>query len=142
MSSPKPTEARNGAHRLLWIALGTLCLLLAVLGALLPLLPATPFVIAAAACFARSSPRIHAKLLSNKTFGPMIRDWETRRCMPRRAKVVAIAMMSLMGGISVVFFVPPGWPKLAGLAFILIGCATVLRIKTCPCARVPDAPRN
>ncbi|MCX9157415.1 YbaN family protein [Niveibacterium sp. 24ML] len=142
MSSLKPTEARNGAHRILWIVLGTVCLLLAVLGALLPLLPATPFVIAAAACFARSSPRIHAKLLNNKTFGPMIRDWEARRCMPRKAKVVAIAMMSLMGGISIAFFVPPGWPKLAGAAFILIGCATVLRIRTCPAAAASDAPRS
>jgi len=68
---------------------------LAVLGAVLPLLPTTPFLLVAATCFAKSSPRLHKMLLDNKTFGPLIYHWQQSRSIPKRAKVIALVTMVL-----------------------------------------------
>tara|TARA_R110000787_G_scaffold26979_2_gene75179 strand:- start:46 stop:480 length:435 start_codon:yes stop_codon:yes gene_type:complete len=69
---------------------GIFFVILAFIGAFLPLLPTTPFLLVAAACFAKSSPRLHKMLLDNKTFGPMIYHWQQSRSMPKRAKVIAL----------------------------------------------------
>jgi len=66
---------------------------LAILGAVLPILPTTPFLLVAAACFAKSSPRLHKKLLANKTFGPMIYHWQESRSIPKRAKIISLITM-------------------------------------------------
>lgn len=72
---------------------GVLALVLAVLGLFLPLLPTTPFLLLAAACFARSSERMHARLLNHKMFGSYLRAYEEGRGIPARAKVIALVMM-------------------------------------------------
>ena len=107
-------------------------LLLGGIGVVLPLLPTTPFVILAAACFARSSPRMHGWLLHSELFGPMLRDWEANRCISYKVKWLALFMMAVVGGISIWFFVPAGWPRIAGLGLVGAGCLTVLSLKTCP----------
>ena len=68
---------------------------LAALGAVLPLLPTTPFLLVAAACFAKSSPRLHKMLLNNKVFGPLIYHWQASRSIPKRAKIIALLSMVL-----------------------------------------------
>jgi uncharacterized protein len=68
---------------------------LAILGAALPILPTTPFLLVSAGCFAKSSPRLHKKLLSNKTFGPMIFHWQYSGSIPRRAKIISLFTMVL-----------------------------------------------
>ncbi|MDO6446360.1 YbaN family protein [Colwellia sp. 1_MG-2023] len=68
---------------------------LAGLGVFLPILPTTPFLLVAAGCFAKSSPRLHQKLLDNKTFGPMIYHWQTSRSIPKRAKIISLITMVL-----------------------------------------------
>jgi hypothetical protein len=88
---------------------GSVCVVLGVLGIFLPLLPTTPFMLLAAACFARSSRRFHEWLLANRTFGPLIREWERHRTIPRRTKLTAIGLMSLTLAVSIVFFVEPPW---------------------------------
>ncbi|SHO57807.1 YbaN family protein [Vibrio quintilis] len=60
---------------------GMLSLALGALGIFLPLLPTTPFILLASACFMRSSPRFHNWLLSHAVFGPMIENWQTRRAI-------------------------------------------------------------
>jgi uncharacterized membrane protein YbaN (DUF454 family) len=95
--------------RWLLIAAGVLCVALGVIGIFLPLLPTTPLMLLAAACFARSSRRFHDRLLANRTFGPLILEWEKHRSIPRRTKLTAIALMSAMLAMSIVFFVRPPW---------------------------------
>lgn len=93
---------------LLWLA-GTLALGLAVLGAILPGLPTTPFVLLAAACYARASPRFYEWLLRNRLFGPLIIEWRRYRSISRRIKWVAIGSMTVTVSFSVWFFAGRPW---------------------------------
>lgn len=74
--------------------LGWTSLALGIIGAFLPVMPTTPFVLVSAWCFSQTNPRIHAWILANKTLGPPIRDWNTRRVIRPRAKAVALTLMS------------------------------------------------
>lgn len=106
------------AVRLLFVVLGTLFVLLGIAGAFLPVLPTTPFMLLAAACYARASTRFYNWLLNNPTFGPTILEWRRHRSIPWRVKLAAIAMMTVTLGISILFFVP--WPELQ-VALALFG---------------------
>lgn len=111
--------------------LGFLFVGVAVLGVILPLLPTTPFVLLAAACFARSSEKWHRWMLANDTFGPMIRNWEKNRCISCRVKLIAIASMVFVGGYSVFYAVESTQVRLVGGFFLLLGLITVSVIRTC-----------
>ena len=115
----------------LYRTFGFLFLAAGTAGVFLPLLPTTPFVLLAAACFARSSEKWHRWLLANGTFGPMIRDWESKRCVSWRVKAVAIASMLGVGGYSIFFVIDSLWFKVAGGALVLIGLVSVLMLRTC-----------
>jgi len=77
----------------MWVVLGAVFLLLGVIGIFLPVLPTTPFVLLAAACFARGSQRFHEWLLGHPRFGPLVSDWQRYRSIPFRAKCLALSMM-------------------------------------------------
>lgn len=72
---------------------GSVAVLLGLLGVFLPLLPTTPFLLLACACFARSSPRLHARLLASPLLGPYIRDFTSGKGVPLRTKLVACTLM-------------------------------------------------
>lgn len=91
--------------RVAFIGAGTFFLVLGVIGIFLPLLPTTPFVLLAAACYARGSRRFYDWLLANRTFGPMILEWQRHRSLPYRTKITSIALMIVTLGVSIVFFV-------------------------------------
>lgn len=91
--------------RVLLVVAGTACVGLGVLGLFLPVLPTTPFLLLAAACYARASRRFYNWLLNNRTFGPTIREWRRYRSIPYRTKLTAIVLMSLTLTSSIVFFV-------------------------------------
>jgi hypothetical protein len=115
-----------------WTLLGMLFLALGFIGALLPIMPTVPFVLVAAACFARSSPKMHRWMRQHRRFGRTIRNWEKNRCVSRRMKVWAITMMTLGGGTSTWLFVPPGWMSWAVFGTFLIGDLVVLLLRECP----------
>jgi len=103
--------------RILYLSAGFLALLLGVLGAVLPVLPTTPFVLLAAACFARGSERFHRKLLENRIAGPIIREWNIYHSIQHRVKRWAYLLMSLSFGSSILI-VPELWQK---IMLIVIG---------------------
>ncbi len=96
----------KSAVRFVWFGAGLVCLLLAAIGAVLPLLPTTVFVLMAAFCFGRSSPRFEAYLLNHQTFGPIIRDWRAYGAIAPKYKKIATGVMALTLGLSVVLHAP------------------------------------
>ena len=92
---PVSVTTRSKLKIFLWKVTGVFCVGLAILGAILPILPTTVFLIMATACFAKSSPSMQRKLLNNKTFGPLIHEWQQHRSMPRKAKRIALLTIIL-----------------------------------------------
>ena len=115
----------------LFRVLGFVFLGIALLGVVLPLLPTTPFVLLATACFARSSEKWHQWMLQSATFGPMIRNWEERRCISCRVKLIAIVSMLAVGGYSIWLGVESTLARLLGGGLIIAGLVTVGVLKTC-----------
>ena len=91
--------------RYILISVGIICVGLGIVGVFLPLLPTTPFMLLAAACFARSSPRFHQALLNNRTFGPIIHQWQTQRSIPKKARKQAIILIIAVFSISILFVI-------------------------------------
>lgn len=104
--------------RSLWIVLGFLAMALGVLGLALPLLPTTPFMLLAAGCFAKSSPRLHDWLVGHRIFGPAIRDWRDYRAISPRAKRMAVTAMAAALALSLLLGL--GWAVLAVQAGVLL----------------------
>ncbi len=111
--------------------LGFLFVGLAFAGALLPLLPTTPFLLLAAACFARSSEKWHQWLLSNPTFGPLIRNWQDHRCISNASRAIAIGSIIVFGGYSVAFAVSNLYLQVAGGILVGYAITYLARIPAC-----------
>jgi len=86
--------------KVIWAVLGLLCVALALVGVVLPLLPTVPFLLLAAFFFARSSERLHNWLLSHPTLGPPIEDWQARGAINPKAKRIATLSIVAVFGIS------------------------------------------
>lgn len=112
------------------ILLGVLALALGLLGVLLPGLPTTPFVLVAAACFAKASPTLHGHLVRNRFLGPMIRDWERHRSLPRRVKWMASAIMLVTVGFSVWLMADLPLLQAGTVAMAAVGVIVIWRIPT------------
>jgi len=97
--------SKNPGLRLLWIILGWFFVSLGFIGAFLPVMPTTIFLILAAYFFARGSVRFYNWLLNNRFFGRLLHDWRAGLGIPLRAKVIAIGMITLAIGSSAAFFV-------------------------------------
>ena len=101
----------------LFVAIGTI-------GVILPLLPTTPFLLLAAYCFARSSPKLHDWLLNHRSFGPMISNWDRYGSIDRRSKCIAMIVILMTLGISVAIGVP--WWALASQTVVLVIVSTFI----------------
>jgi uncharacterized membrane protein YbaN (DUF454 family) len=93
-------------------------------------MPTTVFLIAAASCYARGSVRFHQRLLANRVFGPVLRDWEEHRAMSRRAKTIAIGAIVVAFGVTIVFAVQTLAMRLLHLTLAALLIGWILRIKT------------
>jgi len=113
--------ARSPIVRFTLIIVGSLAVVLGVIGIVVPGLPTVPFLLLAAACYARSSQRFYTWLLNNKPFGPIIQEWRQHRTISRRNKFWAIFSTLLSFGVTIVFFIHIQW-----LQLMLASCAAVL----------------
>ena len=114
--------------RALFFVAGITALGFGIAGIILPVLPTTPLVLLAAACFARSYRPFHEWLLAHRQFGPMIHEWHVHGSIPYWTKITAIVMMAVTLGVSVVFFVRPLWLQAALAAFGLGLAAWMYRL--------------
>lgn len=101
----------------LHLTLGWLCVALGFIGAVLPVMPTTGFLILAAFFFTKGSPRLRQWLLNHAHFGPTIRAWEETGAIPRRIKILSISMMMLSFVPTTLMGVP--WPWIAVQAVLI-----------------------
>ena len=131
LSDPKEdihvaNETSNPLAKLMWVSLGSLFVGLGAIGVIVPGLPTAPFLILAAACYIRSSQRLYDWLISNKRFGPYLKDYREGKGIPRKAKRLAVAMIVIFVSFSVVFGIEDLTLKIVVGLLGLIGLLYVL----------------
>lgn len=104
--------------RAMFAMLGLFFTALGFIGVFLPVMPTTPFLIVAAACFARSSRRLEAWLLAQPHFGPLLRNWRERGAIPRFAKWMSLGGSTAGYGIFLIG-TRPGWPLALGVGLAI-----------------------
>ena len=123
------TRGVDVVARVLFNLLGTLFLLVGILGVVLPLLPATPFLLLASACYVRGSQALHRWLMSNKYLGTYITNIKDNRSMPRKAKIMTIAVL----WASLLFSLSRVDSLLVDMTLLMVGLgitALIVRLKT------------
>jgi len=114
--------------RPLWFIAGTICVVLATIGIVLPLLPTTPFLLAAAACYYKSSQRMHRWLLNNKWFGEYIRNYTEGKGLTKKTKITALTMLWITIGFSAVFILHRLLPAQLVLPLQLVMIAVAIAV--------------
>ncbi|HWV09558.1 MAG TPA: YbaN family protein [Pseudomonas sp.] len=122
---------RNPAIRYALLTVGWLSVALGVIGIFVPILPTTPFLLLAAACFMRSSERFYHWLVDHPRLGPWIRDYLEGNGIPLKGKVYALGLMWLSIGFSC-YLVPLFWARLFMLTSAVLVSLYILKQKTLP----------
>ena len=125
--------------KILLISFGFICTALAVLGIFLPLLPTVPFLLLAAACFARGSNRCYAWLLEHRHLGPMLQGYMDGKGIPRRAKFSSLGMIWLTIPISIIFVITHPWGK---ALLLLVGLGVTAYLIRLPVRREEEQLDN
>ncbi|HVY90179.1 MAG TPA: YbaN family protein [Hyphomonadaceae bacterium] len=139
---PDPPPAKSPASvtalttpawlRPIYLVAGLLSVGLGVIGIFVPGMPTTVFLIIAAGCFAKSSPRLEAWLLNHPRLGPSVRAWRTHKAIPRRAKIIAIVSMAISFAIVLLIHLKLWVTAIIGLVLL----ASALYVGT-----RPDGPK-
>ena len=124
-------QSRHRSVRYTLLAIGWLSVLLGVIGIFVPVLPTTPFLLLAAACFVRSSRRFYLWLVNHKHLGPWIRDYLEGNGIPLKGKVYAIGLMWASIGLSC-YLVQMPWARAFMLTSAVLVTLYILRQKTLP----------
>lgn len=112
------------------VSIGVLAVALGIVGIFVPILPTTPFLLLAAACFIRSSDRLYRWLIQHRWFGSYIRNYREHRAVTLRAKVLALVMLWGVIGYSAIVAVSAWWLR-ALLGTVAVGVTVhLLRMKT------------
>ena len=124
-------ELPNRTAKLVMKIIGTVFLIIGGMGIILPLLPTTPFLLLALACYAKSSERLYHWLLYNKWFGEYIKNWHEGRGIPVKTKILTIAFLFITIGYSTVYVVP-----------FFIGKAFLIMIAICVSIHILSFPTS
>ena len=119
--------------RIILLSLGFLCVALAFIGIFIPGIPTTPFLIVALWAFAQSSKKFHAWLLNHKRFGKVLRNWESHKVVPIKAKILMVILQ-----ITAVVMIQYSLDNI----FITIGLAVLLLCVACYVISLPSKVLN
>lgn len=122
---------KNNVIRYVLLGFGWLALGLGSLGLVLPILPTAPFVLVAAACFMRSSERLHSWVVDHPVFGVHVRDYLAGKGLQRRTKIVALATLWASIVFSTVVFVPLLVVDILLIAIASLVTAYIVGLPTC-----------
>ncbi|PND35727.1 DUF454 domain-containing protein [Achromobacter pulmonis] len=117
--------------RVLWLCLGCLMLALGIIGAFLPVMPTTIFLILAVGCFSRSSPRLEKWLLDSPTYGPALRAWRDQGAVSAKGKTYACLGMAL-GYVLFWWGADPSWQLGAAVAVFFVASAAYVLTRPSP----------
>jgi len=115
----------------IFAVIGTISLAFGVLGIFVPVLPTTPFVLLAAACYARASPRLYGWLLGQPALGPIVTDWRRSRSLPPGVRVRALVLVVLTFAASIVLVDE----LLVRAALVVTGAVLILFLARIPTSR-------
>lgn len=130
-NDPTNNLSRNRLLRRVLLVAGTIFVGLGMLGILIPVLPTTPFLLLAAACYARSSERFYSWLLNHRWFGKQVRTYREGRGISLKAKAISISLLWLTILFSTLFIVHPLPAKIilmviaAGVTLYLLSLPTL-----------------
>lgn len=131
MLEPLQRQARSPVLRYLLFVCGCVSVVLGVIGIFLPVLPTTPFLLLAAACFARSSKRFYLWLVMHPKLGPWVRDYLDGQGLPLKGKVWALGLMWTSISVSM-WIVPLFWVRIFMLISAISVSIYILKQKTRP----------
>jgi uncharacterized protein len=127
--------------RALWLTAGLISLVIGGIGMVLPILPTTPFLLASAACFCKSSPRMYNWLLNNKWFGEYIKNYKEGRGLPMKTKITALTVLWITISFSAVFLLNRLLPTQLVLPMQIIMVAVAIAVSI-HILRLPTFKRN
>jgi len=113
---PVKNHVKSTFLRWLLIAFGWISVVSGVIGIFLPIVPTVPFLLLAAACFARSSVRFHSWLMEHNHLGPLLHDYLKGAGIPLRAKLISCTMIWISFPVSTFLFVQAPWLRLLLIA--------------------------
>lgn len=125
-----------------YFTLGGLFFCAGFIGAFLPVIPTTPFMLLALWSFSRSSPRLHHWLFTHRLFGPPLQQWHKYRVIPPVAKYFAVFFMALSLVYLYGFIVLPMWGNVLISLTIAYGCWFILTKPSYPPEKVSHAEMN
>lgn len=123
------TLATSQSRRWAYVMAGHTFVALGVIGAFLPVMPTTIFLILAASCYGKGSTKLHRKLMSHRTFGPILLDWEANRAMTVRTKVIAISAI-VVGFAIGAYYIPLWWIRIIHITIGLALVSYLLNVRT------------
>jgi uncharacterized membrane protein YbaN (DUF454 family) len=116
--------------KIMLIIIGSIALILGTVGIFLPLLPTTPFLLLAAACYIKGSEKLYNFLISNKLLGTYIKNYREKKGIPKKTKITSITLLWTSICYSIIFVLDNFHIKL--LVIVIASCVTVhlIKIKT------------
>lgn len=121
-------SAVEGARRVVYLTLAAVFFGLAVVGAILPLLPTTPFLLVTSFLLVRSSPALNDRLMRSRTFGPLLEDWHRHRGVRPRVKMISIALSLTAVTLSAIYGNLPPWGLALLAALSITGMVVLIRL--------------
>ena len=119
-------KASSPGMRKLFMLLGSLFVCLGIIGIILPLVPTTPFLLLAAACYARSSEKYYNWLLNHRWFGEYLRNYQAGRGIPMRVKVSMLLVLWTSMILTATFVVDIPWVRI-----LLLAIAAAVTVHMC-----------